>query len=115
MDSDIIAAFRFQFNVIKQQDLNITADMIQNFNTRVEVVESLYYDKNDLEDDKGNSTAKRRALRLRLAQEYLPQMDFDRLAEIVKEVDLAAGEEKLQAKVNAINIDNKDISEITEE
>ena len=113
IEVDIISAFRFQFNAIKQQDLNITADMIQNFNTRVELAESLYYDKADLEDDKGNSTAKRRALRLRLAQEYLPQMDFDRLDEIIKEVDLDAGKEKLQAKVNKINIDNGDLSEIT--
>lgn len=115
MEIDAIAAFAFQFNAIKQQDLNITADMIQNFNTRVELAESLFYDKKDLEDDKGNSTAKRRALRLELAKEYLPQMDFDRLNEIIKAVDIAATGEELQDKVNKINIDNKDINEISEE
>ena len=115
MEIDIITSFRFQFNAVKQQDLNITSDMIQNFNTRAELVESIYYDKNELEDDKGNSTAKRRALRLKLAQEYLPQMDFDRMNEIIKEVDVAAGEEKLQSKVNKINIDNNDLSEISED
>lgn len=115
MEDEEINSFRFQFNTIKQQELVITADMIQNFNSLVEVVESLYYSKSDLEDKDGNSTPKRMYLRRELAKEYLPQLDFDKLDEIIKNVDIYSKDDELQNRVNNIDINNKDLQEVEEQ
>ena len=114
IDDDIINSFRFQFNTIKQQELNITAEMITNFNSLVEVVSSIYYDKDEIEDDKGNPTPKQKYLRKELAKRYLPQLDFDTLDEAVKEVDLVANKDILQDKVNKVSITDEDLNEVEE-
>lgn len=115
LEPDIIQSFRFQFNTIKQQDLVITAEMITNFNSLVEMVGSIYYSKSDLEDEKGNPTAKQMHLRRELAKEYLPQLDFDNLEKIIDRVDTASNDDILQAKVNAVDISQEELSEVTPE
>lgn len=115
LEPDIIQSFRFQFNTIKQQDLVITAEMITNFNSVVEMVGSIFYSKSDLEDEKGNPTAKQMHLRRELAKEYLPQLDFDNLEKIIDRVDTASNDDILQAKVNSMSISQEELSEVTPE
>lgn len=112
---DAINSFKYKFNSIKQQDLVITSEMIQNFNSLVEAVMSIYYSKKDMEDENGNPTPKQIHLRKELAKDYLPQLDFDRLDEIVKKVNIDANDDILQRKVNDIIINNDDIKEIDNE
>ena len=114
IDIDIIQSFLFKFNTIKQQDLNITNDMISNFNALVELIMGVYYKKDDLEDQQGNPTAKQMYLRRELAKEYLPQLDFDSLDELVKRVDIQATDDKLQDDVSKLAIDDKDLQEVEE-
>lgn len=114
-EPEIISSFKYMFNTIKQQDLVITAEMITNFNTMVELVGSLYYSKKDLEDEHGNPTAKQMHLRRELAKDYLPQLDFDKLDEIVKRVNTNATDDKLQEIVNKATIDEEDLSEVSPE
>lgn len=108
-----IKNFKYKLNAIKQQELVITAEMIQNFNSMVEVVTAVYYSKRDMEDENGNPTPKQMHLRRELAKKYLPQLDFDELDEIVKQVNLKANDDILQQKVNDITIDNSDIEEVS--
>lgn len=115
LEPDIIQSFRFQFNTIKQQDLVITAEMITNFNAVVEMVGSIFYSKSELEDEKGNPTAKQMHLRRELAKEYLPQLDFDNLEQIIDRVDTASNDDILQAKVNSMSISQEELSEVTPE
>lgn len=115
LEPDIIQSFRFQFNTIKQQDLVITAEMITNFNAVVEMVGSIFYSKSELEDEKGNPTAKQMHLRRELAKEYLPQLDFDNLEKIIDRVDTASNDDILQAKVNSMSISQEELSEVTPE
>ena len=113
MEPDIIQSFRFQFNPVKQQELNITADMIQNFDNLVELVESIAYSKQELEDKEDKeATAKRRHLRLELARKYLPQIDIDEIEEIIKKVDLDAMDDELQKKVNDAQITDDNLKEL---
>lgn len=113
LDDDVIQSFRFQFNAIKQQELNITADMVTNFNAMFELVSSVYYSKEDMEDEKGAPTPKQKHLKRELAKEYLPQLDFDRLDEVVKRVNVAAGDDVLQNRVSKVSITDQDLDEIT--
>lgn len=111
LDDAIIQSFHFKFNTIKQQELNIDVDMINNFNTLVELAGSLYYKKNELEDENGNTTFKGLALRRELAKKYLPQLDFDEMDEVVKTVNMQDGEETLKDRVSKIDISNEEIED----
>ncbi len=112
MENDIIKSFRFNLNKSKQQDLNITADMITNFTALVDLVMSIYGNKNEWEDDKGNQTNLQKHLRKSLARKYLPQLDHDELDEIMDQVRLSAKNDDLQDIVSGISIDDKDLDEI---
>ncbi len=109
IDPDIIKGFRFQFNAVKQQDVSITSEMLTNFENIVEAVKTVYYSKEDMEDEKGNPTPKQMHLKKKLAQKYLPQLDFDELDEIVKEVELLATDNVLTDKIKNLKIDDKDL------
>lgn len=115
LEPEVIQSFRFMFNAIKQQELSITADMIQNYNSLVELTESIYYSKQELEDEKGNPTFTRIHLRKELAKEYLPQLDTDNLDDIVKRVNLLAKEDQLQTKVANLNISKEDLDGLSSE
>jgi len=112
MEVDTIQSFRFQFNAVKQQELNITADMIQNFDNLVELVESIAYSKKELEDDDKEATAKRRRLRLELAKKYLPQINIDEIEDILRKVDLDATDDDLEKKVKETDITPKNLQEL---
>ncbi len=112
LEDDEIQSFRFKFNAIKQQDLQITSDMIQNFNQLVELVSAVYYTKAEMEDEKGNPTLKQKQLRRKLAEKYLSQLDFDELDDIIEEVNVAANDDELQQKVNDLSIEDKDLDQI---
>lgn len=112
IEDDVIQSFLFKFNTIKQQDLNITADMINNFNLAVEVVESLHFTKDDLEDKDGKPTYKRIVLRRELAKKYLPQLDFDELDDIFKRVDEDANDMELQSRVSTTEITDEDLDSV---
>ena len=112
MEEDIIQSFFYKFNAIKQQNLDITAEMISNFNALVELVMTIFYKKTDMEDENVNPTAKQMHLRRELAREYLPQIDFDSLEEIVKRVDTQANDDVLQDKVSSFNIEKDDLAEV---
>lgn len=115
LEDDEIQSFKFKFNAIKQQELQITSDMIQNFNSLVEIIGAVYFSKTDMEDEKGNPTPKQKHLRRKLAEKYLPQLDFDELDDLIDEVNLAAGDDEVQAKVDEVSIEDKDLKQIEEE
>lgn len=115
LEDDIIQSFKFKFNSIKQQDLVITTEMITNFNSLVEMVMSIYYKKSDMEDENGHPTDKQIFLRKELAKEYLPQLDFDSLDELIKRVETQAIDAKLQNDVSKLNINNDDLAEVDQD
>ena len=110
LDDDIINSFKFQFNQIKQQDLSITSDMIQNFNNLAELAESIYFKKEQLEDDKGNPTEIRTKFRKELARKYLSQMELDELDDIATKIKINAGLSVLEQKAKDAQLNNSDIS-----
>ena len=112
IEDEIIKSFKFIFNPIKQQDLNITADMISNFNDLCKLVGSLFYKESDLTDQNGNPTTKMIHLRKELAKKYLPQLDFDMLSDIIKQVDIDDVDDDLQNQVSNANIEKEDLNEL---
>lgn len=113
MQDDVIDSFRFSFNAAKQQELNITADMIQNFNALVEIVMGIFYTKEEVEDEKGNPTYKQMRLRKALAKKYLPDIDIDELEDIVEQVNVESMDDELQSRVSKLDIEEEDIDKIS--
>ena len=109
---DIIKSFKFIFNPVKQQELNITADMINNFNDLCDLVGSLYYKQTQIKDQDGNPTPIMIHLRKELAKKYLPQLDFDEIDDIINKVNVDNVDDQLQDKVSAANITNEDLKEV---
>lgn len=112
LEDEVINSFRFQFNPVKQQEVTITADMVQSFDNIVEVVKGIYYKKTDMEDKDGNPTTKQMNLKRKLAEKYLPQLDFDDLDEIVQQVNLLAVEDDLTDRYKQIDINKEDLAAV---
>ncbi|MBD5584795.1 MAG: hypothetical protein HDQ88_06915 [Clostridia bacterium] len=114
ISSETLQSFRFKFNSVQAQDLKITAEMINDFNQRIEICESVAFTKDELEKD-GKDTDLRRIFRRKMAEEYLPQLDFDRLDEIIKDATVEATEVALQNKAAETELSEDDIDKIDEE
>ena len=112
IDDSVIKSFRFQFHTSKQQELNITTDMINSFNGLVELTASLYYSQDQLIDREQKPTPTMKHLKKELAKEYLPQLDFDNLDQIVSRVNVAAMDDILQDRVKAAQLTHSDIDTI---
>lgn len=112
LDEDTIRSFKFKLNEGKQQDLNITSDMINNFNSLVDVVMNIYGGKGEWEDKNGNPSHKQVRLRRELARKYLPQLDHDELDEIMKKVNVGAMNDDLQDKVAEVDISDEDLKTV---
>lgn len=113
IEDSIISSFKFKFNTIRQQELNITTDMIQNFNQVVDTVMDVYFTKSEMEDQNGNPTRKQIRLRRKLAEIYLPDLNFDLLDDVVSQVELDATDDALQDKVKNVSITDEDIESIS--
>ena len=109
IDPDIIQSFRFQFNQIKQPELQITSDMIQNFNNEAELFESIYFTKSELEDENGNSTPSRIKLRKELAKKFISQLQLDEMDEVIKRIKLEAELDKLSADADKVELKASDV------
>ena len=109
---EVIQSFKYKFNAVKTQDVQITADMINNFNQIVELVGSIYYSKQELEDKDGAPTPLAKHLRRMLARKYLPQLEHDELDDMIEQINVTAQNDGLQKKVDELNINKEDLDEI---
>lgn len=115
MDEDELASFRFQFNAVKQQELVITAEMINNFNSTVELEESIFFRKDELIDANNNPTELMMEYRKERARQLLPQLNIDELEKTVKKIRESANDRKMQAKADsAQDINADDLKELND-
>ena len=114
LEENVIQSFRFQFHSSKQQNLNITTDMITNFNGLVEMVASIYYSQDQLQDQEQKPTPIVKHLRKELAKDYLPQLDFDQLEEIINRVNVAATDDRLEANIQHAKLSTDDVDKIVD-
>lgn len=111
-----IRSFTFKFNSVKQPMLEVTNAMIQNFNTTCETVGQIYFSQDELQGQDGKPTALGVALKRELAEEFLPQFDYDRLDEMVARVKIKANEKIVQQRVNDdANLEEDEINKLSSE
>lgn len=112
IEEDTISSFRYVLNNSHQQDLNITSEMIDNYNRIVEVTMQIYGNSADWEDDKGKATNLQVELRKALARKYLPQLDHDELDDIMSQVRLSAMNSDLANLVKNVSVEDNDLKDI---
>ena len=112
LDEIVISSFKFKFNTAKHQDLVVSNEMIQNFNTLVETISSVYFKDSELKDANGNPSKKMVVLKRKLAEKYLPQLGFESLEELIDEVNQETIEDDLNQTVNKTEISEDDFSEL---
>ena len=112
LDDIVISSFKFKFNTAKHQDLVVSNEMIQNFNTLVETISSVYFKDSELKDANGNPSKKMVVLKRKLAEKYLPQLGFESLEELIDEVNQETIEDDLNQTVNKTEISEDDFSEL---
>lgn len=112
IDDSELNSFLFKFNNIKQPALNITNQMINDFKTLNELVEDIFFSRNDLEDENNKPSNIAIVLKRKLAEEYLPQLDYDKLDSIVEKVKIEANRMTLEKKASETTIEKEDIEKV---
>lgn len=112
LDDIVISSFKFKFNSAKHQDLVVSSEMIQNFQTLVDTIGSIYFKETELKDANGNPSKKMIVLKRKLAEKYLPQLGFESLEELIDSVNQETIEDDLNQTVNKTEISEDDFSEL---
>jgi len=107
-----IGTFRFKFNAVRQSTLDITNNMIQNFNTLYETIGSIYFNQQELQDADGKPTDIALALKREMAEEYLPHLNYDLLDKLVKRVRVRANEQILNRRVQDHQIEEEELDDL---
>lgn len=115
LDDTVIVSFKFSFNPARHQELAIDNELIQGFNGLVEMIQSVYYPNSELQDENGQPSLKQIKLRRKLAEKFLPQLDFESLEEIIKQVDTETASDKLVAKANSTEISEDNMELLNDE
>lgn len=107
-----INSFLYKFNNIRQPALNITNQMINDFNTLNELASNIYFSTNELQDEENKPSNIAIVLKRKLAEEYLPQLDYSKMDEIIEKVRIEANQMTLTQKAAKEKIDDTDMKSI---
>jgi hypothetical protein len=114
LDDEVINSFRFQFNPAKQQEVNITSEMLTNFENALEACKQTFFTKQEMEDENGNPTPMQMHLRRKLGEKYFPDFINDEMEEMIKEVKLLGVDDILTNRTKSATIDGEDLKKMGE-
>lgn len=114
VSEDVVRGFAFRFNSVRQPMLETSQQMIQNFNVVVETVGQIYFNQDELQTQDGKPTDIQVALKRELAEEFLPQFDYDKLDDLVARARVKANGRILQQRVkDEAGIEREEIESLT--
>jgi hypothetical protein len=95
--------------------LNVTVDMINNFNSLLELLQETFLRDEELEEgeDKKPSETSRQFKKL-LLHEYIPQIDIDHFEELAEEARSVANQRRMEETGKGENIIDSGIEEEVE-
>ena len=103
IDPDIIKNLKYVLRMPTAKTLNVTVEMINNFNALVEVALPIFLKDNEVqENDKPTEIA--RQFKKLLLHEYISQIDIDHFEELVEMARAAATKDKLEETGKGENI-----------
>ena len=114
IDPEIIKDLKYVLRMPTAKTLNVTVDMINNFNSLVEVAVPIFLsDEEAVQDDKPTEIA--RQFKKLLLHEYIPQINISRFEELASEARSRANEIRMSETGRGENILDEGLEEEGEE
>ena len=113
IEPEIIKDIKYVLKMPTSKTLNVTVEMINNFNSLVEMVLPIFLDNNDIKDDNMSDTAKE--FKKLLLSEYIPQIDIDHFNELAAQARDKANTKKMEETGKGENILDEGLKETTGE
>ena len=114
IDPEIIKDLKYVLRMPTAKTLNVTVDMINNFNSLVEVALPIFLKDEEVQkDDKPTETA--RQFKKLLLHEYIPQINISRFEELASEARARANEVRMSETGRGENILDEGLEEEGEE
>lgn len=112
IDPDILKDLRYVLRMPTAKTLNVTVEMINNFNSLAELLLQTFLRKDELEEgeDKAPTEVACQFKKL-LLHEYIPQIDIDHMEELLNEARSIANVKKLEETGKSENIIDSGIEE----
>ena len=102
IEPEIIKDIKYVLKMPTSKTLNVTVEMINNFNSLVEMVLPIFLDNNDIKDDNMSDTAKE--FKKLLLADYIPQIDIDHFEELAALARDKANTKKMEETGKGENI-----------
>ena len=113
IEPEIIKDIKYVLKMPTSKTLNVTVEMINNFNSLVEMILPIFLDNNDIKDDNMSDTAKE--FKKLLLSEYIPQIDIDHFNELAAQARDKANTKKMEETGKGENILDEGLKETTGE
>lgn len=105
IDPNIIKELTYVFRMPTAKTLNVTVEMINNFNAIVEAVVPIFFGPDELtEEGSENPSEKVRQFKKLLLHEQIPQLDIDKLDELASMARFKANEIRMEKTGKGENI-----------
>lgn len=105
IDPNIIKELTYVFRMPTAKTLNVTVEMINNFNAIVEAVVPIFFGSDELtEEGSENPSEKVRQFKKLLLHEQIPQLDIDKLDELASMARFKANEIRMEKTGKGENI-----------
>lgn len=105
IDPNIIKELTYVFRMPTAKTLNVTVEMINNFNAIVEAVVPIFFGPDELtEEGSENPSEKVRQFKKLLLHEHIPQLDIDKLDELASMARFKANEIRMEKTGKGENI-----------
>lgn len=112
IDPDILRNLKFIFRAPTAQELNITNDMLNNFNSICDVMMPTFFSKKELDGGKEegeNNSIIAREYRKLLIREFIPQVDIDRFQELADMARDRANRKMLDKRNQSENLTDEEL------
>ena len=113
IEPEIIKDIKYALKIPTSKTLNVTVEMINNFNSLVEMLLPIFLDNNDIKDDNMSDTAKE--FKKLLLSEYIPQIDIDHFNELAAQARDKANTKKMEETGKGENILDEGLQDNEEE
>ena len=110
IDADILKDLKYVLRMPTAKTLNVTVDMINNFNSLLDLLLPTFLNDDEVEqDDKPTETA--RQFKKLLLHEYIPQIDIDHFEELASEARAKANQKRMEQTGKGENIIDSGLEE----
>ena len=115
IDHEVLKELKYVLRMPTAKTLNVTVDMINNFNSLLELLQETFLQDEELEEgeDKKPSETARQFKKL-LLHEYIPQIDIDHFEELAEEARSVANQRRMEETGKGENIIDSGLEEEVE-